>query len=47
MIGNLSDELDPLRVRGMVNTALKNTTSMAMSSDFDTVGSDSIVNELD
>jgi hypothetical protein len=44
--GNLSNETRTLLSGGMVNAALKDTASMAMSSDDNTVGTNSIVDEL-
>jgi hypothetical protein len=44
---DLGDKLDALRVRGMIDTPLKNATAVTMSCNFDTVGRDSVVDKLD
>jgi hypothetical protein len=46
IISDLVDELDTLVIRGMIDTPLKNTTAMAVSSNLNTVGGDGIVDEL-
>lgn len=43
---NLVDELLALHFRRMVNAPLKDTTSVTVSGNFDTVGSNGIVYEL-
>lgn len=44
--GNLVDELDALIIRSVVDASLKNTASMTVSSHFNTVSRNSIVDEL-
>ena len=44
--GDLVHELDSLVVRSMVNATLQNAGSMPVRGNFDTVGSDSVVDEL-
>ena len=46
IVSDLIDELDTLRLRSVIHTALEDTASVAMSGDLDTVGSNSVVDEL-
>lgn len=46
VVGDLGDELDTLTLGSVIDTSLKNTTSVTMSCDFDTMSSDSVVDEL-
>ena len=46
VIGNLVNELHALMIGRMVNTTLQDAASVSVSGDLDTVGSDSIVDEL-
>lgn len=46
MVGDFSNKLNPLRVGGVVNASLKNTTSVTVSRDFNTVSGDGVVDEL-
>jgi len=46
IVSDLVDKLNTLMVGSMVNAPLKDTAPMAVSSDFDAVCSDSVVNEL-
>jgi hypothetical protein len=43
---DLGDELNSLRVSSVIDTSLKNTTSVSVSSHFDTVSGNSVVDEL-
>jgi hypothetical protein len=47
VVGDLSHELNSLRVSSVIDTSLQDTTSVSVSSDFDTVSGDSVVDELD
>ena len=44
--GNLVDELHALMIGRVVNATLQNAASVSVSGDFDTVGSNRIVDEL-
>lgn len=46
VVGNLGDELNTLTLGSVVDTALKDTASVTVSCDFDTVSSDGVVDEL-
>lgn len=46
MVGDFSDELNPLRIGGMVNASLQNTTSVSVRSDLNAVRGNGIVDEL-
>ena len=44
--GDLVNKLHALMIGGVVNTALQDAASVSVSGDFDTVGSNGIVDEL-
>jgi hypothetical protein len=46
IVGNLIDKLDPLIIGRVINTSLQHTTTMTVGGNFNTVGSNCIVNEL-
>lgn len=46
MIGDLSNELNPLCVGSVVDTSLKDTATVSMSGNFNTMSSDCVVDEL-
>ena len=46
IVSDLVDELDFLVIRCVINTALENTAAMTVSGNFNTVGSNRIINEL-
>lgn len=46
MVGNLCNNLCPLRDAGMIDTALKHAATMAMSSNFNAMTANGIVDEL-
>jgi hypothetical protein len=46
IISNLVNELDALMIRRVINAALQDAASVAVSRDLDTVSSYSIINEL-
>ena len=46
IVGDLVNELHALMIGRVVNTTLQDATSVSVSSDFDTVGSNGIVDEL-
>lgn len=47
IVSDLIDELLALHFRCMVDAPLKDTTSMSVSSDFNTVGCNGVVDELE
>jgi hypothetical protein len=46
VVSYLGNELDTLRVASMVDRSLDDAAAMTVSGDFDTVGTDGVVNEL-
>ena len=46
MESDLGNELNSLRVGGVVDTSLEDATSVSVSSDLNTVSSNSVVDEL-
>lgn len=46
VIGDLIDKLDALMIGSMVNATLQDAAPMTVSGDFNTVGRDGIINEL-
>jgi len=46
VVGDLVNELHALMIGRMVNTTLQDAASVSVGSDFDTVGSNGIVDEL-
>jgi hypothetical protein len=46
VVGNLGNELDTLTLGSVIDTALEDATSVTVSSDFNAVGSDRVVDEL-
>jgi hypothetical protein len=46
VVRDLSDELNPLRVRRVIDTPLQDTASMTVGGHLHAVSSDSIINEL-
>ena len=44
--GDLVDELHALMIGRMINTTLQDAASVSVSGDFDTVGSNGVVDEL-
>ena len=46
IVCDLAHELSPLHFGSMINTSLQDTTAMSMSSNFDTVARNRIINEL-
>ena len=46
VVGDFGDELDSLRFRSVIDTALENTATVTMSCDFDAVGGYGSVDEL-
>jgi len=46
IVGDLVNELHALMIGRMVNTTLQDAASVSVSGDFDTVGSNGIVDEL-
>jgi hypothetical protein len=46
IVGNFIHELDALVVRGMIDAALQDATSVAMSSNLDAVSCHCVINEL-
>lgn len=47
MVGDFSNKLNPLRVGGVVNASLKDTASVTVSRNFNTVSGDGVVDELE
>ena len=46
IVGDFIDELGALMIRGMVDARLQNTTAVTMSSNFNTVCRNGVINEL-
>ena len=46
MVGDLGNELDPLRVGSVVNASLKDAASVSVGRDLDAMSSDGVVDEL-
>ena len=46
VVGDLGDELDALRVGGVVNAPLEDAAAVAVGGDLDAVSGDGIVDEL-
>ena len=46
IVSDLVDELDFLVIRCVINTALEDAAAMTVSGNFNTVGSNRIINEL-
>ena len=47
VVGDLVDELHALMIGRVVNTTLQDAASVSVSGDFDTIGSHSIIDELE
>lgn len=46
VVGDLGDELNTLRIGGVIDTPLQDATTVTVSSDLDAVSSNGVVNEL-
>jgi hypothetical protein len=46
IVSNFGHKLLTLELRSMIDAPLKDTAAMTMGSNFDTVGRDSVINEL-
>jgi hypothetical protein len=46
VVGNLGNELNSLTLGSVIDTSLKDATSVTVSRDLDAVGSDGVVDEL-